>query len=262
MSGRIRGTFEWAKYNENCMIGCSNNCEYCYARSNAVKNNIRSAEDWELENISKKAMAKIHTKRNGRIMFPTRHDITPSNLSACALYLERMLKVGNEVLVVSKPHIGCITFLCNAFTMYKNQMLFRFTIGSAHNEVLTLWEPNAPKFEERVASLELAYRNGYRTSVSCEPMLDDEIHIVIGAVRAYVTDAIWLGKANDLINRMTNNGASDTMIKAGRELVELQNDKNILDLYEIYKDDPIIKWKESIKEVVGLELPKEKGLDE
>jgi DNA repair photolyase len=261
MEKKIRGTFEWAKYNENCVTGCSHTCTYCYARNRTISMGYKTPETWVDEIINRKAMQKTHTKRNGRIMFPTTHDITPKTLAACAVYLERMLSVGNEVLIVSKPHLECIQFLCGAFTQYKDQILFRFTIGSGNDFLLGLWEPGAPRFEERLASLKLAYDMGYETSVSCEPMLDDEINLVVDATRNYVTDAIWLGKANNLINRMTNNGASPGMIELGRRLIEIQCDDNIWKLYDRYHDDPIIKWKESIKEVIGLELPKEKGLD-
>ena len=78
----------------------------------------------------------------------------------------------------------------------KEQLLFRFTIGSALDEVLSFWEPGAPVFAERLAALELAWANGYQTSVSCEPMLDGHIDAVIHQVEPFVTDAIWLGKAN------------------------------------------------------------------
>jgi hypothetical protein len=40
-----------------------------------------------------------------------------------------------------------------------------------------------------------------------------------------------------------------------------QNDENIYEIYEMFKNDPLIKWKESIKKVVGLEIPTESGLD-
>lgn len=258
---KIRGTFEWAKYNENCVTGCSHGCWYCYARNRAIQVGTRTPETWSKEVVSRKKMSKQHMRKDGRIMFPTTHDITPATLAACAVYLERMLSAGNDVLIVSKPHFSCISFLCEAFTKYKNQILFRFTIGSGHDGVLSLWEPDAPSFKERVASLKFAYEKGYDTSISCEPMLDQDIHIVVDNVRDFVTDAIWLGKANNLMTRMTNNGADVNMLELGRRLEEMQNDEAIWALYERYKNDPIIKWKESIKEVVGLDLPTEKGLD-
>lgn len=258
---KIRGTFEWAKYNENCVTGCSHGCWYCYARNRAIQMGARTPETWEKEVVSRKKMSKSHTKRDGRIMFPTTHDITPATLAACAVYLERMLSAGNEVLIVSKPHFECIQFLCEVFKRYKDQILFRFTIGSAHDKVLKMWEPNAPTFEERVESLKLAYNMGYQTSISCEPMLDQEIHLVVEATRDYVTDAIWLGKANNLISRMKNNGADKEMVLRGAQLLSWQGNTSIWELYNKYKDDPKIKWKESIKEVVGIELPTERGTD-
>jgi DNA repair photolyase len=175
--------------------------------------------------------------------------------------LERMLKAGNDVLIVSKPKYECIYFLCKAFMPYQKQIMFRFTIGSADNEVLSLWEPNAPTFNERLQSLKVAFESGYETSISCEPMLDLHIDKVVDAVRDYVTDAVWLGKANNLIKRMKTNGCDEKMMLKGSELISWQCDTNIWDLYNKYKDDPKIKWKESIKEVVGLDLPTEKGTD-
>lgn len=260
MSKKISGTYEWAKYNENCIVGCGHGCHYCYSQNRSVKVGEKTPNNWAEEVVSRKALQKVHVKKDGRIMFPTRHDITPKTLLPCSLYLERMLSVGNEVLIVSKPHIECIDFICNAFVQYKNQIMFRFTIGSRHNGILRLWEPNAPIFEERLESLKLAYNMGYETSISCEPMLDKEIHLVVDEVRDYVTDAIWLGKANNLVSRITNNGAT-SMLHIAETVIENQNDENIMELYHKYKDDPIIKWKESIKKVVGLELPQEKGLD-
>jgi DNA repair photolyase len=258
---KVRGTYEWASYTANCATGCPNNCIYCYARTKTIRAGKRNPETWKDETLMPQAFSKEIIKRAGTTMFPTLHDITPSNLAACAVYLERLLSVGNKVLIVSKPRPECIKFLCNVFTPYKDQILFRFTIGSANNDVLRLWEPDAPCFEERLKALKIAYSLGYETSVSCEPMLDDDIQVVVRTIEDYITDAIWLGKANKLIERLTTNGASDDILKHGIELIRIQNDNNIKGLYESYKDHPKIKWKESIKEVVGLEVPTKKGLD-
>ena len=61
-----------------------------------------------------------------------------------------------------------------------------------NNEVLKFWEPGAPSFDERIACLKYAYEAGYATSISCEPMLDDKIDLVIDAVRPDVTHSIWI----------------------------------------------------------------------
>lgn len=41
----------------------------------------------------------------------------------------------------------------------------------------------------------------------------------------------------------------------------LQNDDAIRALFARYKDDPKIKWKDSIKQVVGLQRPTTSGMD-
>ena len=38
-------------------------------------------------------------------------------------------------------------------------------------------------------------------------------------------------------------------------------DYNIKRIYEWFKDNPKVKWKDSIKKVVGIETPKETGMD-
>jgi len=257
----VRGTYEWASYNANCAVGCSHNCAYCYARTKIIRMGKRTPDTWKDESLNTKAFTKKLAKRKGTTMFPTLHDITPSNLHGCAIYLERLLSAGNKVLIVSKPHYECIVFLCNAFEIYKEQILFRFTIGSANDHVLCLWEPGAPSYSERINSLAHAYNSGYQTSVSCEPMLDDNIHKVIADAAPFVSDAIWLGKANKLIERLTVNGASDDILKHAMNLIQTQSDDKIKKLYEKYKGNKQIKWKESIKEIVGLEIPTKKGLD-
>lgn len=48
---------------------------------------------------------------------------------------------------------------------------------------------------------------------------------------------------------------------ASENLIGSLHDGNIEILYEHYKDDPMIKWKDSIKKVVGIERPTETGMD-
>jgi hypothetical protein len=110
--------------------------------------------------------------------------------------------------------------------------------------------------------LKFAYNQGFKTSVSCEPMLDDKIEKVIELVLPYVTDSIWLGKMNFLIRRLKINGYNDEgSIHKANQLLEWQKDENIYNLYDRYRDNPMIKWKESIKKVLNIEIPITKGLD-
>jgi hypothetical protein len=126
----------------------------------------------------------------------------------------------------------------------------------------------APDFNERLISLKWAHSEGFQTSVSCEPMLDNNIGKALDSVSPYVTETIWLGKINHLIGvkghgRLDFNGYNDpvTLAKA-RELAAWQSDENILALYEKYKNNTTIRWKKSIENVVKKQIAgQENGRD-
>ena len=176
--------------------------------------------------------------------------------------LSNVFRPGNQVTIVTKPHLDCVKAICAEFPDYKDKILFRFTIGSSDSNTLKFWEPNAPDFAERLESLKYAFSEGYQTSVSCEPMLDDNIGDVIDQVSPFVSDSFWLGKANQLRSRLAFNGENDPITRRrADQLIEWQSDGNIKQLYGQFKDNPKIKWKESIKKVLGLKIPIEAGLD-
>ena len=82
---------------------------------------------------------------------------------------------------------------------FKEQILFRFSIGACDNRILSYWEPNAPGYDERKECLIYAYQADFQTSVSVEPMLDSaNIDTLIGELSPYVTHSIWIGKMNHL----------------------------------------------------------------
>ena len=251
-SKSVFGTREWAKYTENCLKGCSHGCRYCYAKEMAVRYKRTTPQDWKNETLRPNILQKGFHKRDGRIMFPSTHDITPAHLSECLTFLKNILSPGNEVLIVSKPHFDCVKAICAKFSNYKDKILFRFTIGSSDSNTLKFWEPNAPDFAERLESLKYAFSQGYQTSVSCEPMLDDNVDDVINQVSPFITDTIWLGKANQLISRLARNGETDPRtIMMAQQLIQTQSDGFIWSLYFKYRTNPEIEWKDSIKEVIG-----------
>jgi hypothetical protein len=136
-------------------------------------------------------------------------------------------------------------------------------MGSTSDAVLSYWEPGAPSFKERLASLRTAYLKDFQTSVSGEPMLDGNPDALIAAVRPFVTDSIWLGKINRLRNILPLNCPKDSdAIRRGEELMATQTDIAIRTLYRHHCHDSKIKWKDSIKAVVGLNRPTVAGLDE
>lgn len=258
----VSGADEWSVFRLNLISGCSNDCLYCYAHENAERFRWREGRDWKDDEVVSEQLVEKMKRYPGRVMYPSTHDITPVHLQESLTYIERILVAGNSLLIVSKPHLDCIRAICDRFSNYRDKITFRFTIGSANSAVLKFWEPGAPDFAERFASLKYAHSQGYATSVSGEPMLDLEIDKVIDQVLPYVTDSIWLGKANKLRNRLTLNGhKDDETLRRATELLSWQSDANIWALYERYRDDPMIKWKESIKIVVGIDLATEPGLD-
>ncbi len=271
MTRGVSGTKEWAASNENVSNGCPHGCLYCYAHANARRFNRVPRGGWTAME-DKPGKAKGYGKRRGRIMFPTTHDIIPGeNSGLCLAALEKMLGAGNEVLIVSKPHPEAIGFLVEHLEPWRNQVLFRFTIGSAKDEVLAFWEPGAPLFPARLdALLGIAYNSGFATSVSMEPLLEVDEDRVVNLVRLLsftVTDSIWIGKANRLEERLKRNGhwgawrAGLAIRDAARDLMASQSNERILSLYERLKTSGKVKWKESIKKVVGIEIPTEAGLD-
>jgi DNA repair photolyase len=256
------GTGEWAAHNVNIQSGCGNGCAYCYASAMAVRFGRKTPDTWGVPEVVQKKVNQRFCRKKGRIMFPTTHDIDARNIDVCVVALNNMLAAGNEVLVVSKPRLDCVRRLCAELDAFKGQITFRFTIGSADDSVLSAWEPGAPSFDERIASLEHAFDSGFKTSVSCEPMLDGNIHAVIEAARPFVSDSIWLGKANQLRQIVAMHHPGDAMTKAMADaLIATVSDEHVRGLYARYRVDPVIKWKDSLKKVLGIERPTAKGLD-
>jgi hypothetical protein len=220
-------------------------------------------ETWRTENFKEMWFNKNYPVKEGRLMYPSTHDITPEFLSEHISFLEKILNSGNSVLIVTKPHLECIREICSKLAPFRDNILFRFTIGSANSDVLAIWEPGAPSFEERLESLQYAFDLGFETSVSCEPMLDDKPTTLTWHVLPYVTDAVWLGKANFLIRRMRMNGITDpNHYRRAEELVKWQNDNlNIESLYNTFCNNPRVKWKESLKKVLKIDVAEEIGMD-
>lgn len=245
------GVQEWAKHSRNIMTGCINDCKYCYAREMALRfKRIKSAEEWCNPVLNEKAMSEKPKKLSSRIMFPTTHDLFEEHQEMIMVYLYSWLEVGNEFLITTKPNFDVIRFLCNYLEKFKDQITFRFTIGSTCNEVLKFWEPNAPLFAERLHALEYAFEAGYKTSVSVEPILDQSILHLFECIDPYVTDTIWFGFMRDAKRRvdMTGWGA--------KEYDFLYRDDPVRDnlkwFYDHLSKSPKVRWKDSIRKLLDL----------
>lgn len=246
------GTMEWAEVTENICLGCANDCLYCYAAHNADRFGTKKREDWHNEEFTKRSKMTSYPPKDGVVMFPSSHDITPFNLDEYNRVAELILRAGNKLLIVTKPRIECVCSIVNYLNAYKDSILFRFTIGTINAGVSKLWEPNAPLPNERIMALKYAKSEGFRTSVSIEPMLEGAIGTmhVVNSVHEHVTDTIWIGKMNKIDLRV-NLHDDRICVEAVDEIKELQSDEEILALYRALKSDPKIRWKDSINMVLS-----------
>ncbi len=246
------GTQEWAEKTVNCCTGCSNNCRYCYARQMAVRFRQVTEDQWPDVRIREHDVVKKHRNYGELVMFPSSHDITTDNLDACRAVLHNLLMAGKEVLVVSKPNLQCIRVLCEEWVDFKDKLLFRFTIGAMDDKLLSLWEPGAPSFEDRLQALKYAFDNGFQTSVSVEPMVDaDNVENLAFELLPYVTETIWIGKMNYLGRVVVD---SSEMVDAIEKIRVSQADDRILAIYNNLKDVPQVLWKKSISRIVKNEI--------
>ncbi len=257
----IRGTREWAVAEINCCIGCPHACLYCYGRTSAMNRGlVHSAEEWSKSRIVAAAVEKEHPLYPGQVMFPAAHDITGENIEAAIAVIDNLLVAGNRVLIVSKPSPECINRLCERFREKREQILFRFTITARSEGILSFWEPGAPTYRQRLLALSLAHSRGFSTSVSVEPMLEiGDVAALVAELEPLVTHSIWIGKMNRIAERVTIDSVrvAEEVDRIERE----QGDAEIRELYGLLQHHPLIRWKESIKEVVGLPLSEQAGLD-
>jgi DNA repair photolyase len=259
-SKEITGTREWSVASQNICTGCEHRCRYCYAAYNAV--NRRQVADyaaWGEMVVHRQAVdADVQEIEDGAVMFPTTHDITPAILEDCLTIIRKHLEVGNQLLIVSKPHRACIARICAEFSDYKDQIMFRFSIGAANNEILRMWEPGAPDFYERHYCLRHAYARGYQTSVSCEPMLDsDNVRVLFNILKPFITHSFWIGKMNYMDRRVQPGIPAQEIVRVKNG----QTDTRIWQIYERLKNEPLVKWKEPLRKVLGLALMQTAGED-
>lgn len=246
------GTKEWSEVSKNLFIGCKHNCIYCYGRlqtpcrCRAKLHNL----PWEIMTPTLESFMKPKLYEGKRIMFPTLHDIFPENLSYTITYLKGLLEMGNQILIVSKPHFECIKTICNNFSKFKPQILFRFSIGSIHSSLLKLFEPNAPAFGERLDCLVQAYIQGYQTSVSCEPRYDVDMIPLIDTLMPYVSDTIWIGQINHLKDLDLSRLNKSQQEKVKEILTSVQSVENTIRAYQTLKDNPKIRYKYEIRKIL------------
>jgi DNA repair photolyase len=245
----ILGTKEWAPDKDNCILGCENDCRYCFSKKNAIRFKRATKETWKIERPNPNAKPKKH---NGRVMFPTSHDLHYKNLEFWNGHLCKLLTFGNDLLIVSKPEWEAIRYIIETYktTPFIDQIEFRFTIGTDDETTRQFWEPNAPSISERLQCLRYAFEEGFRTSVSMEPilMLHPDVKPFVNRIEPYVTGEIWIGLMNYL---NVKDFAGSDLLWFGRQR-NINSLWNIQAVYDLLKDNPKIRWKDSVRDLLGL----------
>jgi len=244
------GTKEWADHNVNCIKGCQYNCRYCYAKLMAKRFGRCTESTWKDMVVSDKSVERGYKKYNGRVMFPSTHDIIdePEFKAACFTVIGKLLDAGNEVLITTKPSLSITNAIMEQFHSHKTHFQFRFTITSLDDSLLSFWEPNAPSFEDRFTSLQHAYENDFKTSVSIEPFLDHTPQTLIDMLSPFVSESIWLGP----MNYIAQNGIADVDKSYYENIRNNSRTERLWEIYHDLKDNPIIRFKDSMNNRLGL----------
>ena len=274
------GTKEWCKKELNFMIcGCLHACLYCYAKGIACRFKRCNIYTWNTAIIHWKQIKKSYrkvTKQGNQpydIMIPTAHDIYPNYfgltpdqlenaseeylqdhryLDACITLLTKLVRVGNRILITTKPHLAVVEEICRKLDAYKELITFRFTIGSIDSKILKLFEPNAPSFEERLQALQYATNHGFYTTISAEPLLDTDPTKLITTLEPHLSPVnykrdigtIWLGLLKTkYISNIERKPEVTTFLKEYKQKMTFDH---IYSIYEQYFTNDRIKFKESI----------------
>ena len=230
------GTREWSDQSFNCVNGCL----YCYAR--AGRFNTKRGAAW----ITEEPHSPPVRKYDGVVMFPTRHDFTAENYRHCLACLEALMACGNNVLVVTKSDRDIayrIATVLHKFPLGRSEV--RYTLSHTSREVGQFWEPGAPSAKDRIEALGLLSALGYRTSVSCEPWLEDLSSLVnlVGEVSKYVSETIWIGHANKLRQRCA--WCMTPQLDAAITIIEArQTPEAARAVYDALKGNPKVRWKD------------------
>lgn len=244
-----QNVYEWAIRRENIQIGCEHGCKYpCYAFTIRHHYDHITWEDWLKPkiNLAKAQKRIILSTKHKEIkaahpelydfMFPTSSDITPLNIGASRLKIHRMIQSTGSILIVSKPHFECILAIISdpLVQRYKAKMDFRFTVGSLDDAVIQHWETATPLPEERLRCIRYVVGNGFRCTISMEPLLETEIPRIttmIQTLEAAGVSEIWIGAVQYSANAPRLNFRA---------------------IYENIKLDPKIKWKSSFQKHLKL----------
>lgn len=127
----------------------------------------------------------------------------------------------------------------------KNVGEIRFTIGTNDDKTAAYWEPGAPSPSDRLMAIAHACTLGFKTSVSMEPLLIEQPKEMIDNLfMGWITGEIWIGAMN---HYRLNPG-----IPEEARQIKIQGRENMQRVYDSLKDNPQIRWKDSVQRLLGI----------
>jgi DNA repair photolyase len=178
-------------------------------------------------------------------MFPTTHDLHYEHVSWWGPFLRDLLERGNDVLIVSKPEYRAIHYICENFQNFRDKIEFRFTIGTNDDKTAAYWEPGAPSPSDRFVCIARARAMGYKVSISMEPLLIEQPKEMIDdLLMGWIDGEIWIG--------CMNHYAFNPEIPEEARQIKIQSRENMQKVYESLKDNPQIRWKDSVQELLNI----------
>ncbi|GAG87580.1 unnamed protein product, partial [marine sediment metagenome] len=84
------------------------------------------------------------------------------------------------------------------------------------------------------------------------PYLDFDISLMVYELLPYINDTIWIGKMNRINQRVDTSKWEKKDFKYLDMVKESQTDEFIEDMYNEFKDNKKVKWKDSIKKLMNL----------
>jgi len=167
--------------------------------------------------------------------------------------LNTLLKNNNEILLTSKPNLPTVIKITEWLKQYYpnkiDKIQFRFTITSSisDQDLTEYWETDAPSIMERIMCLKYAEKEGFKTSVSCEPYLTSSLsnlELLYISVEPYLTESFWIGTMNDR-----------WVLSADYNSVKHLYSRNALEkIIERFKNQKYIRFKDAISNEMNIDL--------
>lgn len=193
---------EYAPLALNVAVGCVHKCQYCYGPGCTR----RTLERWDEVRLVKNVLERL--ENDCKKMQGDEREVFLSFLTDCYA-TDEVAAMTRAALLILEEYKMKATVLTKAgerarqdFDIFKrNNWAFGSTIIFMSESFREKWEPGAPSIQSRIDAVKEAHRQGIRTWISLEPVVDaDEALQVVRELKPYV----WQWKVGKLNHRKSD----------------------------------------------------------